>query len=448
MSDAAKSRRILSDRRARSARRGVAGRLSRVSPGQWIALFVLAGSAAAALGIAPDTTLDLPPPRLVAQPLPLPDIAPAALEAPLWREERVQRGDTIGSLLTRAGVTDAAAVAWLSTNTAARPLYRLPIGRPLRVAMDDEGRLAALRFVTGDGDVLSIGRDGERFTAMSAPPQIEIRHAMRAGVIESSLFAAADDAGLPDSVTLALAEVFGGDIDFLHDLRRGDRFTVVYETRHVEGEPVGAGRILAAEFENRGTRLRAFLWRDDAGEEGYYTDDGRSSRKAFLRTPVEFSRLTSGFSLARFHPILQRWRAHKGVDYAAPVGTAVRATGDGVVAFAGVQSGYGNVVIVQHGAQYATVYAHLSRFTVRTGARVRQGETIGHVGATGWATGPHLHYEFRVGGEARNPLTLALPTALPVPAAQRAAFAAEVAPLRQQLALAQRLPGSALLASE
>jgi len=297
---------------------------------------------------------------------------------------------------------------------------------------------------------LTVERNGDAFRATTAAPVPDVRVEMRAGEIRSSLFAAADSMGLPDAITLALAEIFGGDIDFLHDLRRGDRFSVVYETRHVDGEPAGTGRILAAEFENRGNTYRVFRWTSPDGTEGYYAQDGRSARKAFLRSPMEFSRITSGFSLARLHPILNSWRAHRGVDFAAPMGTPIRATGDGLVEAVGRQGGYGNVVVVRHGGSYSTLYAHLSRFaaSTRAGARVRQGDIIGYVGATGWATGPHVHYEFRVSGEPRNPQTIALPVAEPVPIASRADFATRTVSLAEQLALARSVPSSSLAAAE
>ncbi|MCL4761038.1 MAG: peptidoglycan DD-metalloendopeptidase family protein, partial [Burkholderiales bacterium] len=284
-------------------------------------------------------------------------------------------------------------------------------------------------------------RAGEAFSSTVAAATETVRLTLKSGVIVSSLFGAADAVGLPDAVTVALAELFGGDIDFLQDLRRGDRFSVLYETRHLEGEPVGTGRIVAAEFENRSQRFTAFHWRDADGQDSWYTEDGRSTRKAFLRSPMEFSRMTSGFSLARLHPIFRTLRAHKGVDYAAPTGTPVRATADGVVAEAGVMGGYGNTVVLRHHGAYSTLYAHLSRFApqLRKGTRVRQGDTIGYVGATGWATGPHLHYEFRINDEARNPLTVALPTAGPLPPESRSAFFAHVQPLGQQLALAREV---------
>ena len=291
-------------------------------------------------------------------------------------------------------------------------------GKPLTVETDDDGRLINLRFVTGDGQRLSIARDGDELVGRdrSAAP-VDIRWKMAVGEIRSSLFAAADAAGLPDAVTLQMADVFAGDIDFYHDLRRGDRFTRrlrgalrrrragrrgLDRRRRVRQSRPRAPRVSLA---RRGRRARTTT-----------REDGAPLRKAFLRSPMEFSRVASGFSDARFHPILQTWRAHKGVDFAAPTGTPVRATGDAKVAFVGRQDGYGNVIQLQHSGGFSTLYAHLSRFApqVRAGARVAQGDVIGYVGQTGWATGPHLHYEFRVGGEQRNPLTVALPTGEPL----------------------------------
>jgi murein DD-endopeptidase MepM/ murein hydrolase activator NlpD len=271
------------------------------------------------------------------------------------------------------------------------------------------------------------------------PLPVDVQWRQASAEIRSSLFGAADAAGLPDAVTLQLAEIFGGDIDFLRDLRQGDRFTVVYESRQVDGEVVAAGRVVAAEFVNGGKSFTAFLWRDADGRESYYALDGSPRRQAFLRSPLEFSRVTSGFSGARLHPILRVARAHLGTDYAAPAGTPVRATANGRVTFAGSQGGYGNVVHLQHQGAFSTVYAHLSRFgaQVKSGAHVAQGDVVGYVGQTGWATGPHLHYEFRVGGVHRNPQTVALPSALPLSPDERTAFAAATAPAVEQLELAQ-----------
>ena len=422
-----------------------------LSAGQALAVAVLGFAGVAAFGITPDTALDTVAVRHVTRALPVPAIASSdAVQDHYWREERVQRGDTIGSLLARAAVDDPAAMEFLRTDPSARALYQLRPGRALKVATDDDGRLTALRFIAGNGEMLSIGRSATGFTTQREAAPADMRVTMRAGEIQTSLFAAADDAGLPDAITLALADVFGGDIDFYHDLRRGDRFIVLYETRYVDGEPAGTGRILAAEFVNRGVALHSFLWQAPDGSEGYYDETGRSSRKTFLRSPMEFSRITSGFTQARFHPILHSMRAHRGTDFAAPMGTPVRATADGVVTVAGEQNGYGNVVMLKHDGRYSSVYAHLSRFAddVRDGARVRQGDTIGYVGQTGWATGPHLHYELRVDGEPQDALTVALPTATPVSEEERPAFTAGIAPLAGELAVVRALPDVRFLAAD
>jgi murein DD-endopeptidase MepM/ murein hydrolase activator NlpD len=228
---------------------------------------------------------------------------------------------------------------------------------------------------------------------------------------------------------MQLADIFGGDIDFYRDLRKGDRFTVVYEIYQLNGRAVRAGRLLAAEFNNQGRSLRAVQFGTS-----YYAPDGRNLRKAFLRAPLEFSRVSSGFGM-RKHPIRGGWRKHEGIDYAAPSGTRVRAIGDAVVEFAGQKGGYGNVVILRHNGQYSTLYGHLSRIAVRRGARVAQNDTIGYVGMTGWATGPHLHYEFKVGGQARNPMSIAMPAASPVPPQQLDAFRSFADPLVARLDL-------------
>jgi len=405
------------------------------------ALMVL--GAVAAFGLAPDTALETGASERIARELALPAIAAAGADESYWREERVRRGDTLGVMLARMGVDDAVAQTFLRSDARVRPLSQLRLDRPIRVETDADGHVLALRYLMQNGELLSVdraaGQVGAGFVARRTVPNAAVSLELRANEIRSSLFAAADSVGLPDAVTMQLADIFSGDIDFLHDLRRGDRFSVVFETRRIDGEPAGAGRIVAAEFVNKGVAYRAFLWRSPDGTESYYGEEGKSLKKSFLRSPVAFTRVTSGFSLARFHPFLQAWRAHKGVDFAAPIGTAVHAAGSGTVSFAGKQGGYGNVVMLQHSGAYSTVYAHLSRFApgVKHGARVSQGEVIGYVGMTGWATGPHLHYEFRVDNVQKNPLTIALPNAQPVPVAQRAAYLAEVAPLAEQLALSR-----------
>jgi len=410
--------------------------IGRVWAGRLAASVLLMGlGVVAAFGLAPDSMLPEVPTLRISRDLALPALAPLPPVEGFWREERIQRGDTLGGILARLSVTDPGALAFARSDPRARPLYQLKPGKSLRVLTDDDGRLIALSYPMADGGLLAVDRVGEDFVARSVVPNPAVHVALRAGEVRSSLFAAADAIGLPDAITIQIAEVFSGEIDFHHDLRRGDRFTVVYETREVDGHSFGTGRILAAEFVNKGVVHRAFLWRSSEGSDGYYAEDGKSLRRAFLRSPVAFSRVTSGFSLARFHPFLQTWRAHKGVDFAAPAGTPVLAAGDGQVMLAGTRNGYGNVVILSHAGAYSTLYAHLSRFAVKTGARVAQGNVIGYVGQSGWATGPHLHYEFRVNDVERNPLTVALPNAQPLPASDRAAFLDRSAPLAAQLAL-------------
>jgi murein DD-endopeptidase MepM/ murein hydrolase activator NlpD len=402
-----------------------------------VAIVITTLSAVAAFGLAPGTTTEIVPTEPIVRGLSRPNVAPPTVDETYWREERVRRGDTLGGVLARLGVADTAAQNFLRTDARARLLYQLRPGKPLRVKTDADGRLLSLRYPAQNGEILAIDRDGALFSVQSLQPEVAVSLELRANEVRSSLFAAADAVGLPDAVTTQLADIFSGDVDFLHDLRRGDRFSVVYEVRRSDGEPAGAGRIVAAEFVNKGATYRAFLWRSPDGSDGYYGEDGRSLKKAFLRSPVAFTRITSGFSLERFHPFLKIWRAHKGVDFAAPTGTQVYAAGAGKVTFAGWQGGYGNVVTLQHAGSYSTVYAHLSRFApgLKRGMHVSQGEVIGYVGMTGWATGPHLHYEFRVDNVQENPLTVALPNAQPVLAAERAAYRAQMAPLGEELAL-------------
>jgi murein DD-endopeptidase MepM/ murein hydrolase activator NlpD len=287
--------------------------------------------------------------------------------------------------------------------------------------------------------VLQLERTTTGFKVTEQPADVDLRVQMASGEILSSLFAATDAAGLPDAVATQIAEIFSSQIDFHRDLRRGDRFAVVYESFYYGAELVRTGRVLAVEFSNQGKNHQAIWFRQDSGNGGYYTPDGKSLRKAFLRSPLEFSRISSGFSHARFHPILLTWTAHRGIDYAAPTGTRVRTTGDGTVSFAGWQGGYGNLIIVQHAGRFSTYYAHLSAFApgIRKGARINQGDFIGLVGQTGMATGPHLHYEFHVNGVQQNPLKAVLPEAEPITVQLRHAFDAHASPFKHQLALLQ-----------
>lgn len=393
----------------------------------------------AAFGIAPGTDADPVIRSHVVQEVALPSTLSAIRlqEEGYWREERIQRGDTLGELLARLGAEDTEAAELLRRNRSAKSLYQLIPGRPVRALTTAQGRLVALRYQVA-GNVLNVQRRDGGFDVTEQPVALERRVMMKSGEIRSSLFAATDAAGLSDAVAMQIADVFSTDIDFHRDLRVGDRFTVVYEMLYDMGEPLRSGRLLAAEFVNQGKTYQAVWFEYAAGQGGYYTPEGRNIRKAFLRSPLEFSRITSGFSKARFHPVLQRWRAHNGIDYAAPTGTRVKATGDGSVEFAGRhQGGYGNLVVLRHQSKYTTWYGHLSGIAagVRKGARVAQGSVIGYVGATGLATGPHLHYEFRINDVHQNPLRVVLPAAPPIGPEQKTAFDAAAAPLAQRLQL-------------
>jgi len=391
-----------------------------------VVLLASGGVMAAFATMAPrEDPASAPPTALIVEPLALEG---RELPPPLQyvREEQLQRGDTLAGFLGRLGIeeTIAARLARVAALHALRP------GAYVRAEVLADGTPKSLSFLTGRDTLVRIVRDGEAFRTQEEPAALEARVMMKASTIRSSLFAATDAVGIPDGIAMQLADVFGGDIDFYRDLRKGDHFTVVYELYHLGGRPVRAGRLLAAEFVNQGKAVRAVRFGTS-----YYAPDGRNLRKAFLRAPLEFSRVSSGFGM-RLHPIQSKWKAHKGIDYAAPTGTRVRAVGDAVVEFAGVKGGYGNVVILRHNGQYSTAYAHLSRIAVRRGARVAQNDTIGFVGQTGWATGPHLHYEFRIAGQARNPMSVALPAALPLPPQSLAAFHAQAEPLIARLDLA------------
>ena len=348
------------------------------------------------------------------------------------REERIQRGDTVAALLARMGIREAEAIDYLRASTGTQALYRqLSPGKNVTARVGAQGELQTLIFPLNGGKdmALTVERTADGFTAAEQPLKLETQVLMKSAEIRYSLFGAADAADIPDSVATQLADIFGGDIDFHRDLRKGDRFSVVFESVHHLGKPVRTGRILAAEFINDGKSYRAVWFQGEDGTGGYYSADGKNIRKAFLRSPLEFSRVTSGFSSARFHPVLQKWRAHKGTDYGAPTGTRVRATGDAVVEFVGNQGGYGKVIVLRHQSRYTTLYGHLSGFAagLRKGARVAQGDVIGFVGATGLASGPHLHYEFRINDVHQNPLAIALPSAPPLSARELPRFSDKAA---------------------
>ena len=392
-----------------------------------------------AFAVAPSTAELQASQRLVTEPLLLPRVELAQSEAALFiREERVQRGDSIASLLARMGVDDDQLLQFLRQEPRTLPLFQqLRPGKWITAKTDSAGALYSLVFPLNANDraIVVERRDGALHAAEQTL-QLETRVSMKSGEVHSTLFAATDDAGLPDNVAVQLADIFGSEIDFHRDLRHGDRFSVVFETIYHQGQPLRAGRVLAAEFVNHGQSHRAVYFELADGRGSYYTPEGKSLKKAFLRSPIEFSRISSGFTM-RFHPILQEWRTHKGVDYAAPSGTRVKATAEGIVEFAGRQNGYGNVIVLRHQGKYTTYYGHLNGFAagIKKGTRVSQGDVIGYVGMTGWATGPHLHYEFRINNVQQNPLSTALPTQLPLTANQLAQFEHQAGPLLARLEL-------------
>ena len=365
----------------------------------------------------------------------------------LYRSDVTRSADTAESILQRLGVADPAASAFLRSDANVRQNLLGRTGRSMSAETTDDHRLTRLtaRWAPADSGsfkrlVVERQQDGSFASRIETAP-LTVGSRLAGGIIRSSLFAATDAANIPDAVAVQLAEVFSGDIDFRRALRKEDRFSVVYETLEADGEPLRSGRVLSAEFHN-GDKTHSAVWFQEPGatKGSYYTLDGESMRRAYLSSPVEFSRVSSGFAM-RFHPIHKTWRAHLGTDFAAPTGTSVRTVGDGVVDFAGVQNGYGNVVYIKHRNQHVTVYAHLSRIDVRKGESVEQGQKIGAVGSTGWATGPHLHFEFRVAGEHKDPMVIARQSeaAQPVSAAARPAFDRLAGNMRVQLSSAAQI---------
>lgn len=395
--------------------------------------------------MAPDAD-DLPI-KSITQELQLPHLADQiaaldALQQNYISEERVRSGDTLATLLNRLGVDDADAANFIKSDAIARNVMQLKAGKRVQVQTTEDGELNWLSSTVGTGagnlKNIEIRREGKGFKATEKAIALEKRIEMRSGEIRSSLFAATDAAQIPDNVASQIVDMFSTNIDFGSDLRRGDRFNVVYETFWQNGEYVYAGRVLAGEFMN-GPATYQSVWFDDpsvASSGGYYGFDGKSLKKAFLKSPLEFSRISSGFSV-RKHPISGLWKAHKGVDFAAAIGTPIRASGDGVIDFAGTQRGYGNVVIIKHWSKYSTAYAHMSRFAtnLRKGTKVSQGQVIGYVGMTGWSTGPHLHYEFRVNNEARDPMSVDIPNAQPLTASQMQKFRTVATDMTHRFAL-------------
>ena len=358
-----------------------------------------------------------------------------------WREFKVKSGDNLARLFKRAKIKPQQLDELMKSGKAVKKLTKIFPKDTIRVLSDDAGVLQALRYDIDHKSYLMVERTSGVLVAKTYNHQIETRQTHASGVIDSSLFLAAQDAGVSQNIIMELANVFGWDIDFALDIRKGDNFTVLYEELFRNGEKISDGNILAADFVNDGKIYRAVRYTNpQTNESEYYTADGKSMRKAFIRSPVHFSRISSGFNLKRKHPILLNKRPHRGVDYAAKRGTPIYAAGDGKVIFKGKKGGYGKVMILKHGTKYTTLYAHLKTYNrkLKTGSRVKQGQTIAYVGSSGLATGPHLHYEFRVNGTHRNPLTVKLPESNPVPKRYMADFELTTTPVFAQLELVTR----------
>lgn len=350
-----------------------------------------------------------------------------------WQTITVRPGDSLSAIFSRVGLSQRTLHAVTNAGEAGRSLRRIFPGDEIRFLIED-GELRAMRYAVDEGTTLHVDYEDDGFVAELVANPLDVHLVHATATINSSLFLAGKEAGLSDRLIMELAGIFGWDIDFALDIRAGDRFAVIYQQLHRGGEKVRDGAIVAAEFVNQGRTVRAVRFEHN-GRAEYYSPDGRSMRKAFLRSPVDFRRISSGFNPNRLHPVHGTRRPHRGVDYAAATGTPIRAAGDGRIVHLGWKGGYGRTIVIQHGSRYSTLYAHMSRYAANlgVGSRVRQGQVIGYVGASGVATGPHLHYEFLVDGVHRNPVTVRLPDAEPIHKDLLEAFQAQTAPLLAKL---------------
>lgn len=356
-----------------------------------------------------------------------------------WQSVTVRSGDNLSLIFARLDLTPQQLYSVAEADKANKILTNLHPGQQLQFQIE-QNRLQAIKCIVSPEKSLLVTRNGEDFSSHIIEHPVEIRLTHANGVIENSLYQAGQNAGLSDGIIMQLASIFGWDVDFALDIRKGDRFALMFEQHYLDGEKLRDGKILAAEFTNQENTYRAVLFTDHEGNSQYYSEDGRSMRKAFLRSPVDFRRISSTFQRERYHPVLGKKRPHRGVDYAAATGTPIKAAGDGKVIFRGSKGGYGNTVVLQHGGNITSLYAHMSSFRkgVTSGSRVKQGQIIGYVGKTGMATGPHLHYEFRINGAHRNPLTVKLPDAAPIQAEYKAEFLQQSQQLLAQLDLFKR----------
>ena len=347
---------------------------------------------------------------------------------------KVGRGDTMEKMFRRNDLDVGELFEIARLDVAGKQFRRIKPGDVFEI-QHDEGQIVRMYSKLDLTSALQVTRSDEGFLAEIVERPIEIRKRFAYGVIESSLFESAAQAGLSDKTIMNVAGIFAWDVDFILDIREGDNYYIQFEEIWQDGEHVTDGEIVAAEFNNNGRRIQAIRFKDKDNKTDYFTPAGDSVRKAFIRAPVDFTRISSNFNPKRRHPILNTIRAHRGVDYAAPRGTPIKAAGDGKVIFRGTKSGYGKCVILQHGGNITTLYAHMSNFNAKAqlGSRVRQGQTIGYVGKTGLATANHLHYEYRVNGVHRNPRTVALPDAEPIADEYRQRFLAEAGPILEEL---------------
>jgi len=353
-----------------------------------------------------------------------------------WRDMEVRKGDSLSMIFGRAGLNSTDLQSVLDADARSKSLRSIYPGQTVSIKVDSEGRLSEMRYARSPLETRIFTRNGEGFSVAEETRSPEVRKAFRHANLKSSLFEAGQEAGLSGRMILELASVFGGVIDFVLDPRAGDSFSVLYEEQYLDGEKVGEGAIIAAEYVNDGKRFAAYRYTDSNGDQGYFSADGVSMRKAFMLAPLDFTRVSSNFNMRRMHPIMKVIRPHRGVDYSASTGTPVYASGDGKVTASGYSRSNGNYVYIQHDTRYMTRYLHLHKRTVKPGERVKQGQTIGTVGATGLATGPHLHYEFLVDGVHKNPRTAleSLPRARTLAGKELASFRAKIAGEQTQLA--------------
>ncbi len=347
----------------------------------------------------------------------------------------VSKGDTLSTLFSQAGLSTSDVHEVINSSKDAKRFSQLQVGQVLEFDLTEDGHLERLQSTLSDLESIHLSRTAQGFAFKREVTTPDLRTAYTHGVIKNSLSQSAQRAGLSNGLTMDMARVFGYDIDFSEDIREGDEFEVVYEKKFIKEKTVGTGNILSARFTNRGKTYTAVRYTNKQGSTSYYTADGNSMRKAFIRSPVDFARISSGFSMGRMHPILNKIRAHKGIDYAAPRGTPIKAAGDGRVMLAGRHGGYGNAVIIQHGNNYKTLYGHMQGFAkgVRSGSNVKQGQVIGYIGTTGLSTGPHLHYEFQINGRHVNPLSIKTAMADPIAKAEKQRFLQQSQPLMARM---------------